>query len=218
MEDFLNAARTGDIARLEALLAGDPSLLAARNGMGQSAILLARYHRQQAAVEFLLSRNPDLTLHEACALGQAERVRELIQRLGSRAIDTHSADGFTPLALAAFFGNQEIAAYLVDQGANVNLAATNPMRVAPLHAATASRHFWIVQMLIANGANVNQAQNGGFAPLHAAAQNGDAESARLLLESGADRNARSENGQTPLDLALLKGHAAVADLLDPAGG
>jgi ankyrin repeat protein len=217
MEDFLNAARTGDIARLESLLAAAPSLLNARNEMGQSAILLARYHRQQAAVDFLLSRGPELTLHEACAAGDFECVRRLAQRGGARTVDSHSKDGFTPLALACFFGHQEIAGYLVDQGANVNLAATNPMRVAPLHASVAARQFWITRMLVSSGANVNQAQQNGFTPLHAAAQNGDAGTVNLLLENGADRGARADSGQTPLDLALLKGNAEVAAILDPAG-
>ncbi|MEZ5355313.1 MAG: ankyrin repeat domain-containing protein [Bryobacteraceae bacterium] len=217
MEAFLNAARTGDLEQLKRLLDAGADVLNARNELGQSAILLARYHRQQAAVDFLLARRPDLTLHEACAVGHAERVREVVGRVGSGApeIDAHSKDGFTPLALACFFGQQEIAAYLVDQGANVNLAATNPMKVAPLHAAVASRHFWIAQMLVANGANVNQTQQNGFTPLHAAAMNGDEPCVRLLLENNADRTARSDTSQTALDMALLKGHAAVADLLDP---
>lgn len=215
MEAFLNAARKGDVAELESLLAADPDVLNARNNLGQSAILLARYHRQQQAVDFLLARNPDLTLHEACAVGQGDRVREIVSRKSAPAIDSHSADGFTPLSLACFFGHQEIAGYLVDQGANVNLAAANPMKVAPLHAAVASHHFWIAQMLVSNGADVNQLQQGGFTPLHAAAQNGDEQAVRLLLENNADRKTRADSGQTALDLALLKGHAAVVDLLDP---
>jgi ankyrin repeat protein len=219
VEEFLSAARAGDVARLEALLADHPALLNARNDLGQSAILLARYHRQPAAVDFLLSKNPDLTLHEACAIGASGRARALVQQRGSRILDEHSPDGFTPLALACFFGHQELAGYLVDQGANVRLAATNPMKVAPLHAAVAGRHFWIAQMLVSNGADVNQRQQHGFTPLHAAAQNGDEQTVRLLLENGADRTLRADSQQTALDLALLQGHASVAALLDsdPAG-
>jgi ankyrin repeat protein len=214
VEEFLAAARAGDLARLESLLADNPAVLNARNEMGQSAILLARYHRQPAAVDFLLTKNPELTLHEACAVGAADRVRLLVAQRGSRILDEHSPDGFTPLALACFFGHQELAGYLVDQGANVRLAATNPMKVAPLHASVAGRHFWIVQMLVANGADVNQRQQHGFTPLHGAAQNGDEQTARLLLENGADRTLRADSQQTALDLALLQGHGAVVALLD----
>ena len=124
MEEFLNAARKGDIAQLESMLAADPTLLNFRNDMGQSAIVLAKYHRQAKAVEFLLSKNPDLTLHEAAAVGALERVQQLV-RERSRLIDSHSKDGFTPLALASFFGNADVAEFLINQGANIDLAA-NP--------------------------------------------------------------------------------------------
>lgn len=213
MEEFLNAARAGDIEQMKGLLAVDPALLNTRNHLGQSAILLARYHRQMAAVEFLLAQDPDLNLHEAAAVGALERVRTLIRERG-RLIDSHSKDGFTPLALAAFFGNTAVAQLLVDQGANVSLAASNPMKVAPLHASTAGRHVEIVRLLVENGADVNARQQQGWTPLHGAGQNGDAEIVKLLLEHGADRAARSETGQTALDLALTHGHAAVAALLE----
>jgi uncharacterized protein len=213
-EAFLNAARSGDLGQLEALLSADPVLLNVRNQLGQSAVILARYHRQPAAVDWLLARQPELTLHEACAAGVAAMVREMVGASGSKIIDTHAADGFTPLSLACFFGHSEIASYLVDQGANVNLAATNPMKVAPLHAAVAARQPAIVRMLIQAGADVNQAQQHGWRPLHAAAQNGDEECAAALLENGADRQSRAGNNQTPSDLAMIGGHAAIVRLLE----
>lgn len=213
VEDFFNAARTGDVAKLEALLAADPSLLEARNELGQSALLLAKYHRQAAAAAFLLSKNPELTLHEACAAGVLDRVKQLTAGR-ARLIDTHSGDGFTPLALACFFGNPEVAEYLVNQGANLNLAATNPMRVAPIHAAAASRNRRIVEMLVAAGADVNQRQQQGWTALHAAAQNGDEALVAFLLANGADKTARSETNQSPHDMAMLQGHAGVVALLE----
>lgn len=213
-EEFLEAARQGDLDKLASLFAADASLLNARNDLGQGALMLAKYHRKPEVAEWLLARNPDVTLHEACAAGALATVQEMIGASGSKLIDTHAADGFTPLALACFFGNADVAAYLVDQGANVNLAATNPMRVAPMHAAVAARQPGIVRMLLAAGADANQPQQQGWRPLHGAAQNGDEESVKLLLEHGADRMLRADNNQTAADLAMLKGNAAVTALLE----
>lgn len=213
MEEFLNAARAGDIEQLKTLLAANPALLNERNELGQGAILLARYHRQAAAVDFLLSKNPDLNLHEAAAVGALDRVRTIVRERG-RLIDSHSKDGFTPLALASFFGHAAVAQYLIDQGANVSLAANNPMKVTPLHAAVSGRHFEIARMLVDNDADVNARQQQGWTPLHGAAQSGDQDLVKLLLAKGADREARADTGQTALDLAMTHGHGAVAALLE----
>lgn len=212
-EPFLAAARSGDVADLKRQLSAHPELIEYRNAMGQSALLLAQYHRKPEAVRFLLARAPVLTLHDACATGVQARVEELLSEV-PRMIDAHSPDGFTPLALACFFGHVELARWLINRGANLDLPADNPMKVAPLHAASASRHLEIVRALLEGGANPNARQQGGFTPLHAAAQNGDAEIARLLIEKGADREARAENNQTALDFALLRGHAAVAAVIE----
>ncbi|MCC7234829.1 MAG: ankyrin repeat domain-containing protein [Bryobacterales bacterium] len=212
-EPFLDAARAGDVAGLRSQLTAHPELIDYRNEMGQSAVLLAQYHRKPEAVRYLLSRSRVLTLHDACATGVQARVEELLIEV-PRMIDSHSPDGFTPLALACFFGHVELARWLINRGANLDLAAENPMQVTPLHAASAGRHLEIVRALLEGGANPNARQQGGFTPLHAAAQSGDAEIARLLIEKGADREARAGNNQTALDLALLRGHAAAAAVIE----
>ena len=211
--EFHTAARASDIDELERLLEADPSLLNSKNDLGQSAIVLAKYHRQPAVVDFLLSRGPELSLHEAAAVGDEERVRAIVKQQGSPVIDSFARDGFTALGLAAYFGHPAIASFLVDQGANLDLAANNPMMVAPIHAAVAARQTAIVEMLVAAGADVNKRQQQGFTPLHAAAMNGDEGVVRLLLAHGADRGARSDNGQSALDFAMQHGHAGVAALL-----
>ncbi|MBM3812107.1 MAG: ankyrin repeat domain-containing protein [Acidimicrobiia bacterium] len=210
---FLDAAREGNNARLAELLASDPTLLEARNELGQSAVMLAKYHRQPGAVEFLLAAGAALNLYEACAVGALEKVKEHLASR-SRHMDSHAPDGFTPLTLAAFFGNLQVARHLIDQGANINLAASNHMKVAPVHAAAAGGHFRILELLVQNGADVNQPQQQGWRPLHAAAQNGDEPAVRLLLSAGANRQTRADNGQTPLDLAMTRGHAVIASLLE----
>ena len=211
-EALLTAAREGDLDRLRELLEQDRSLIQYRNELGQSAVLLAKYHRQLAAVEFLLQRGAELTVYEAAAVGGLQRVRELVDE-DSSLLHEYSPDGFTPLALASFFGNVAVVEYLIDRGSDTNLASRNPMGVYPLHAAAAGRHIDIVRRLVKAGADVNARQQQGFTALHSAANNGDEEMVRFLLAHEADRDARSDAGQTPLDVAMTQGHEAVANLL-----
>ncbi|MBK5290607.1 MAG: ankyrin repeat domain-containing protein [Acidobacteriia bacterium] len=212
-EQFLDAARAGDLDLLRTMLGENPALMQSRNELDQSAILLAMYHRKPEAAALLLASGVELNLHEAAAVGAFQRVKDLVAERG-RLIDAHSTDGFTPLSLSAFFGHLEVATHLVNQGANLNLAANNKMMVAPIHAAVASRNAAIVELLVSAGVDVNQQQRHGFTPLHAAAQNGDEEIVRLLLAHGARRDIRAASQQTAMDLAMLKGHAGVVALLE----
>jgi len=212
-ERLLNAARSGDLAGLSHCLSEHPETLNYRNSLGQGAVLLAQYHRKPEAVKLLLDAGADLSLHEACAAGRLDRIKQLLTDV-PRLIDAHSPDGFTPLALAAFFGHAEAAKWLIERGANLDLAASNAMKVAPLHAAAAGRHVEIVRLLVEAGTDVNARQQAGFTPLHAAAQNGDLESAKLLLAHGADRMARADNHQCALDFALQRGDEAMVSLLE----
>ena len=61
----------------------------------------------------------------------------------------------------------------------------------------------IAELLISEGADVNAKAVDGLTPLHGAARHNYKELAELLIEKGADVNAKDRDGATPLD-ALLK--------------
>ena len=83
------------------------------------------------------------------------------------------------------FGHAAIAAFLIDQGADIHAVARNAMQIQPLHAAVAGQYADIVRLLIEHGADVNARQQSGFTPLMAARQNNNKEIETLLLEAGA---------------------------------
>ena len=129
----------------------------------------------------------------------------------------YSHDGWTPLHLACFFGQPDLAAALIEKGADVSARSRNAMANTPLHAAVAGRNRGAVRSLLEHGADVNARQEGGWTALHAVAQNGDVETARLLIAAGAQVDARAGNRQNPMDLAMTKGHQAMVDLLAEYG-
>lgn len=210
--ELFAAIKGGDLARVEALLAADPSLASARDEGGRSAVLTAAYWQQPPIVGALVARGPQLDLYEAAAAGATARVDELL-RDGPQLLDAYAPDGFTALGLASFFGHAEAAALLLARGADPSRASDNPMRVAPLHSAAAGRHLPIALLLLDRGADPNAAQEGGFTPLHSAAQNGDRPMAELLLDRGASPAARAADGKIPAALAREEGHAELAALL-----
>lgn len=211
-DDLFAALQAGDAGRVAELLADDPALAAARNPGGVSALLQARYQLRSDLVDLLRAAHPGLDVFEAAALGEQERLAELLER-DPGLIAACSTDGFTPLHLAAFFGEMPTVELLLERGAPVNAAAQNPSQVMPLHSAVALNHHAVVERLVAAGADVNARQQGGWTPLQGAAHNGQQETVRFLLDHGADAVAKSEQGLTAADLARAKKHQAVADLL-----
>jgi ankyrin repeat protein len=219
-EKYFQSVQSGDVARVKALVASSPELIGARNESGLSAILLAMYHGHREVVALLLARHPELDIFEAAAVGEEERVKELLEKDPGLANAT-APDGFSPLGLAAFFGHPKVAASLIEHGADANAPSKNSARVRPLHSALA-HHRWEVsfkmaQRLIAGGADVNAKQAGGWAPLHQAAIHGQIDLAKLLLDRGADVHAKADNGKTPLDLAMAGKHKEMAALLRERG-
>jgi ankyrin repeat protein len=76
-----------------------------------------------------------------------------------------------------------------------------------------------VKKHLADGADVNGKDPGGYTPLHWAAWGGHTEVAELLIAKGAEVNAMSyEFAATPLDLADIHDYVEVKKLLVKHGG
>lgn len=213
---FQEQVKKGDLMGVQASLAEDPSLLDATNISGQSALLLAKYYRQEPIADYLLSLNPKLDVFNAAAAGRVSSVMEQIETDGAL-LEAHSTDGWTPLHLAVFFGHPELSNALLNRGADVNSRSTNPMKNTPLHAAAAAGRVDLVELLLKHGADVNATQEGGWTALHSAAQAGNRAMVEVLMANGAHLNARAANDQGPLDLALMHGREDVATLLEQLG-
>jgi ankyrin repeat protein len=210
--DLIDAVTAGDSGRVRELLAEDPSLVAARDAAGVSALLLARYRFDRETTDALLAADPDLDVFEAAALGYVDRLRERLLD-SAEAVAAFSPDGFTALHLAAFFGKAEVARLLLEHGAAVDVYTRNPFANQPLHAAAAGRHMEVCRVLLAAGADVNATQHGGYTPLHEAAQHGDVEMSELFLSAGADPTLVTDAGATPAEVAAAAGHTDLADRL-----
>ena len=89
-----------------------------------------------------------------------------------------------------------------------------------LHHAAKAGQKEIIELLIANGADVNVKieDDLGATPLHFVAIAGHNEIAELLIVNGADVNAKDNFGNTPLEFAIRTDHPETADLLRKHGG
>ena len=212
MAELITAVQQGDVEAVEALLAAHPAAAGERDGQGTSAALHAAYARRQDLVDLLRPHLGPLDVWEAAALGDDQRLVELLDTDPDLATE-EAGDGFFPLGLAAFFGHRGCVAALLARGADVHQRAANPLQVQPLHAAVVSGDSEIVRALIDAGADVDARQQAGVTPLMGAAAGGSVELVRLLLEYGADAALQDDAGRTAADWARDRGHPETAALL-----
>ncbi len=216
-QDLVAAVKANDAATVRAILARDPFVARTATPNG-TVVLTAKYYGADAALEALLEHTAEdrLNLYEASALGRAGRLKTILGQSRTR-VDEPNAEGFTPLGLAAFFGNADAVRVLLDHGAAVDRSDRSRFANTALDAAAAANHADVVRILLAAGAPVNVRDSVRATPLHKAAQHGNAEVVRMLLEKGADVTAVGDDGATPLAYALAKDHGDVAALLRAHG-
>ena len=170
-QPFFDAVKAGDHAKVDRLLEENPGLASARLQSGETPVMAALYRGHKAVVEKLLRAGAPVDVFVAAALG---RVDALAESLASAPQSVHhfSYDGWTPLHLAAFFGQTEAARCLLDAGARLETESRNSNRNTPLHAAIAGRHSELALMLIERGAPVDRQDGAGYTPHHMATENG----------------------------------------------
>lgn len=174
---------------------------------------------------------------DAVKAGNEDEVRRLVQ--GSPALaGAKDGNGVSAILLAAYHGQREVAAALVELGAPVDifeacalglvdrlalLIAEDPARVSayaqdgfyPLGLAAFFGHLDAVRALLAAGADVHAMARNPFKvrPVHAAAASRNLDILRAVLEAGGDPNVPQQQGFVPLHEAASSDNRAMAELL-----
>ena len=105
-----------------------------------SPILQALYRGDRDEAERIRGGAGDLDVFDAAALGDTERLEELLANDPSL-VSAWSPDGFTPLHYAAFFGGPDATTALLARGADLETPARNEEfapEARPLHSAVAA--------------------------------------------------------------------------------
>ena len=177
------AAQRGDVAAIERLASASRAALEARDAHGRTALHVATFARQQAAVRALLAAGADTGAFEdgrydavtiAAVANDEETLRVLLGRGASAKLVTSRYDG-TALIAAAHLGHDGVVRQLIAAGAPLN-------HVNNLHWTA------LIEAIVLG--------NGGARHLH---------TLQALLEAGADTQLTDREGRTPLQLA--KGRA-----------
>ncbi len=242
------ASQSGDLHEVRAIVTAQPALLDSRESRGGNTPLAwAVFHGHLELVQYLVRQGADIEtrnsdgyrpLHAAASRNHEEIARFLIEE----GADIEAAPRFsddTPLAIAAAHGSPDVLQLLLSRGARVVTGTSFP----PLHYVAGDGFTSFVDLMLAKGAPVNEADINGKTPLHWAVRAGylsreDQAAQRFygglrhgarrepekwprepllvvesLLASGADVNAKSRFAETPLHVAAEAGRPEIARLL-----
>src|SRR5215471_121936 len=157
--EILKASRSGDVNKVKFLLEQDPRLIAARDPLGNTALILAVTSGHEEIAQLLMASGVRPDIYEAASIGRIDLVTQFLTDDPSL-LESYSPEGFGVLALAAHFGKVEVLKYLITRGADVNAVSRHPMNVTPLHAALFGKQLEAANLLVTAGANVNLKRGG----------------------------------------------------------
>lgn len=212
-----------DLTGLTQMAANSPALVNARNGYGQTALLLSVSGDKPdpATTQALLKlgADPNATnnfggtpFSVAVEREHGAMVALLLQHGAKETPMTRAA----PLRLAAKNGRQAQA----DEFLRANpgsASAHDDLRRTALHHAAARGDLHMAELLLRNGADPNYADFADNTPLHHAASSGKHELVTLLITNKADPNRRNRQRVSPLLNAVAVGSQQVVEALLKAG-
>lgn len=219
LRTLVSEIERGNLAGVQAVVAGEPDLLRLDLGKGETPLLRAARGENHAVTAWLAGesfREGDVrNLARALDAAVESRRADLAQVLIDSGASASGTGRSAPLLLAARNGDLPMAELLLSRGASPQGAAAGDR--SPLHEAAGARRAEMVALLLARGAPVDARDSDGATPLHRAAVGGDVSTVLVLLEHGADPGARTTGGRTPLAEARAWRRNDVVELLRQRG-
>ncbi|KAK7142512.1 hypothetical protein R3I94_012002 [Phoxinus phoxinus] len=126
-------------------------------------------------------------------------------------VNRTTESGFTPLHIAAHYGNINVATLLLNRGAAVDFMARND--ITPLHVAAKRGNGNMVKLLLDRGSKIEAKTKDGLTPLHCGARSGHEQVVEMLLDRGAPILSKTKNGLSPLHMATQGDHLNCVQLL-----
>ncbi|XP_051958440.1 ankyrin-3-like isoform X1 [Xyrauchen texanus] len=199
---------------------GSSQSIATEDGFTPLAVALQQGHEQ--VVSLLLENDTKgkvrlPALHIAARKDDTKAAALLLQNDHNADIESKmmvnrtTESGFTPLHIAAHYGNINVATLLLNRGAAVDFKARND--ITPLHVASKRGNSNMVRLLLERGARIDAKTKDGLTPLHCGARSGHEQVVEMLLDRGAPVLSKTKNGLSPLHMATQGDHLNCVQLL-----
>jgi ankyrin repeat protein len=165
---------------------------------------------------FAADRDPGTAFAVAIEDHDAGAVRELLKSgLSTETIIDYGEHQITPLLKAAWDGDVDIVALLLEAGAKINAKASDTGETALMNAVSQG-HLDIVKLLLEKGADVKPKNRFDFDAFTSAVAAGNQDIVGLLLDAGAKPD-EGASGLTPLQFAASAGNVEMIRFLVKRG-
>ena len=135
---------------------------------------------------------------------------EAIVKTNPKAFNVINENGFSPLILACYSGNNEVIDFLIANNANVNYTSQEG---TALMAATVKGNLDLVALLLKKGADPDLKNKTGITALMYAVQFKNVDIVKLLLNSGANKFLQDNEGRTAFEYAVFTKNDEIINLL-----
>jgi hypothetical protein len=151
---------------------------------------------------------------DAAKYGLLPTVRVILEQ-DSLKLNATDEDSYTPLHWACMRAHWDVAAYLIEQGADLN--AVGGDGGTPINWAAHHDNVGIIELMIEKGATLNNRNQWGMTELHTAIWRGCIHVVEYLLDHGSDPTIKTNEGWTAMHYAFRSGHDDVIELLKERG-
>ncbi len=141
--------------------------------------------------------------------GTVAEVQQLMKQ-NPDIINQTNENGFSPLILACYRGNKEVADFLIDNVKDINYKSREGTALAGLSIKYNKE---LVEHLLKKKADPNIADETGYTPLFWAVKSGNKELVEQLLQYKADKTKKDAMGMTPFEYALQTNNKEIINLL-----
>ena len=223
-QEIIEAAMTGNLAKVKELVAADPEIVNLKDENGRTPLHWACRGVHPEVLKYLVEKGADVNaldkngiapLHSLATRGHLEGIRFLLDNKADANIKTPNKD--TPLNYAVNGGFKETIDLLLDRGADFDTTGTKALNVLQSSARTGLERMFRVAVekggdrVFSNGANNKQTMKDAI-------NGGSVEIVKILLTRNIPMEKNPDiYGWTPVHYAASKDNLALLEFLVKQG-
>lgn len=157
----------------------------------------------------IASAQEPLNVFDVARKGTVDQAKALYKQ-DPKIFNTVNDSGYSPLILACYRGNNEVAKFLIENGSDINGSSSMG---TPLMASIVKGNTEVTELLINKKADVNFADANGITALMYAVQFKNVPVTKLLLSHKADKTKVDKTGKTAFEYAVFSNNQEIINLL-----